>query len=192
MSNFVRGVPEGDDRERLICPDCGHVAYENPKIVVGAVVASDDRILLCRRAIEPRHGFWTLPAGYLELGETVEEGARREVWEEARAEIVIEGILAIYTISRIGQVQILFRSRLCSGVDQDCARYAPGPESLEVSLFAWNEIPWHYLAFPTVGWALRTWREGKERELNQPAGNPPEDPRGVRRIESQAPNAPSR
>src|SRR3546814_15132549 len=80
----VRAVPDGDDRVRLLCPDCGYVAYENPKVVVGSVTVLDDRLLLCRRAIEPRKGFWTLPAGYLELNETTEEGARREAWEEAR------------------------------------------------------------------------------------------------------------
>ena len=95
MSGFVRKVPDGDDRERLTCSDCGFVAYENPKIVVGSVVDVDGRIMLCRRAIEPRRGYWTLPAGYMEMAETVEEGARREAWEEARARIALEGVLAV-------------------------------------------------------------------------------------------------
>ncbi|HEY0420169.1 MAG TPA: NUDIX hydrolase, partial [Acetobacteraceae bacterium] len=99
MPDFVRQVPEGDNRERLICPDCGHIAYENPKIVVGSVVAHGGSVLLCRRAIEPRRGYWTLPAGYMELGETVHEGARREAREEAEAEIALDGILAVYSIS---------------------------------------------------------------------------------------------
>jgi ADP-ribose pyrophosphatase YjhB (NUDIX family) len=95
MTRFIRQIPEGDDRERLMCPDCGHVAYENPKVVVGSVIAEGDHILMCRRAIEPRSGFWTIPAGYMELGETAEEGAAREAWEEARVRITLEGVLAV-------------------------------------------------------------------------------------------------
>ena len=110
MPDFIRTVPTGDDREQLTCQDCGFVAYENPKVIVGSVVSVDGRILLCRRAIEPRHGFWTLPAGYMELAETVEEGAQREAWEEARARIAIEGVLAIYSIARIGQVQVIYHA----------------------------------------------------------------------------------
>src|ERR1700761_7158710 len=110
MPEFVRRIPEGDNRERMICADCGHVAYENPKVVVGSVVVSNGRVLMCRRAIEPRRGFWTLPAGYLELGETLEEGAAREAMEEAEAAIAIEGILGVFSIARIGQVQVIFRA----------------------------------------------------------------------------------
>ena len=171
MSRFVRRVPEGDDRERLMCPDCGHVAYENPKIVVGSVVAEGDTVLLCRRAIEPRAGFWTLPAGYMEMGETAEEGARREAWEEARARIALDGVLAVFSIARIGQVQVIFRAHL------EQPGFEPGPESLEVRRFTWDDIPWEEIAFPSVRWALRAWRNG-------PAGgvalNPPEDARGSR------------
>ena len=112
MSRLVRRILEGDNRERLVCPDCDFVAYENPKIVVGSVVAEGDRVLLCRRAIEPRSGFWTIPAGYMEMGETVTEGAQREAWEEARARIAIDGVLAVYSIARLGQVQVIFRGRL--------------------------------------------------------------------------------
>jgi ADP-ribose pyrophosphatase YjhB (NUDIX family) len=173
MSRFVRRIPEGDDRERLMCPDCGHVAYENPKVVVGSVVAEDDTVLLCRRAIEPRSGYWTIPAGYMELGETVEEGARREAWEEARARIAIEGVLAVYSIARIGQVQVIFRARL------DQPGFEPGPESLEVRRFAWGEIPWEDIAFPSVRWALHAWREGAPGMV---ATNPPEDTRGTRAL----------
>jgi ADP-ribose pyrophosphatase YjhB (NUDIX family) len=93
-------------------PRCDFVAYENPKIVVGSVVAEGDRVLLCRRAIDPRFGFWTIPAGYMEMGETVSEGARREAWEEARARIAIDGVLAIYSIARLGQVQVIFPAGL--------------------------------------------------------------------------------
>jgi ADP-ribose pyrophosphatase YjhB (NUDIX family) len=171
MSRFVRRIPEGDDRERLMCPDCGHVAYENPKVVVGSIVAEGDTVLLCRRAIEPRSGFWTIPAGYMEMGETVEEGARREAWEEARARIALEGVLAVYSIARLGQVQVIFRARF------EQPGFEPGPESLEVRPFAWDDIPWDDLAFPSVRWALRAWREGAPGGV---ALNPPEDPRGTR------------
>ena len=171
MSRFVRKVPEGDDRERLMCPDCGHVAYENPKVVVGSIVAEGDTVLLCRRAIEPRAGFWTIPAGYMEMGETVEEGARREAWEEARARIALDGVLAVYSIARLGQVQVIFRARL------EEPGFEAGPESLEVRRFSWDEIPWEEIAFPSVRWALKAWRAGAAGAV---ALNPPEDPRGMR------------
>jgi ADP-ribose pyrophosphatase YjhB (NUDIX family) len=140
--------PEGDDRDRAICPACGTVHYQNPKVVVGSVCTLGDRLLLCRRAIEPRRGFWTIPAGYLELGESAEAGAVREAWEEARARIELDGLLAVYSVERIGQVQLLYRARLLQ------ADVAAGPESLEVRLVGWDEIPWDELAFPTVGWIL--------------------------------------
>lgn len=149
----MRAVPDGDTRERLICPSCGFIQYENPKIVVGSVARWDDRLLLCRRAIMPRRGFWTLPAGYLELNESAHEGAVREAWEEARARIVIESLLAVYNVPRISQVQLIYRARLAS------ADVAAGPESEAVGLFAWDEIPWAELAFPSVRWALQRWRE---------------------------------
>ena len=154
----VRGIPEGDNRERMICADCGFILYDNPKIVVGSVARWGERILLCRRAINPRQGFWTLPAGYLELNEATTAGAEREAWEEARARISIEGLLAIYDIPRISQVQLIFRARL---VDDNISA---GPESLEVGLFGWGEIPWDDipwadLAFPSVGWALNHHRD---------------------------------
>jgi len=171
----VRRVPEGDDRERLTCTDCGFILYENPKIVVGSVAtASDGRVLLCRRAIPPRKGFWTLPAGYLELDETTEEGAVREAWEEARATLALDGVLAVYSIARIHQVQIIYRARLVR------PEIAPGPESEAVGLFAWDEIPWNELAFPTVHWALRDWREVADEAEWRTRGNPAESPRGAR------------
>jgi ADP-ribose pyrophosphatase YjhB (NUDIX family) len=179
MPDFVRQVPEGDTRERLVCAICGHIDYENPKIIVGSVVGHAGRVLLCRRAIEPRRGFWTLPAGFLELGETIEEGARREAWEEARAEIALDGLLALFSISRIGQVQAIFRARFA---DPAAPRFAVGPESAEVRLFTWPDIPWDAIAFPSVRWALEAWHAGEGRPLGVPAGNPPEDPRGERRI----------
>ena len=177
MPAFIRTTPQGEDRERLTCPDCGFIAYENPKIVVGSVVAVDGRVLLCRRAIEPRRGFWTLPAGYMEMGETVEEGAAREAWEEARARIGIEGVLAVYSIARIGQVQVIFRAHLAE------PGFEAGPESLEVGLFGWADIPWGDIAFPSVHWALRAWRDTWHAPLAAPALNPPTDPRGTRPLQ---------
>ncbi|TLU73419.1 NUDIX hydrolase [Lichenicoccus roseus] len=175
MSRFSRLVPDGDHRERVSCLDCGHVFYENPKPVVGAVVSHEGRVLLCRRAIEPRRGYWTLPAGYMELGETAEEGARREVQEEAGAEIVTDGILALFSISRIGQIQIIYRARF-AGAGQPV--YSAGEESLEVGLFDWSDIPWTELAFPSVRWALDAWADAGGDPLRAPYGNPEADPRG--------------
>ncbi|MGD0431826.1 MAG: NUDIX hydrolase [Acetobacteraceae bacterium] len=176
MTGFERRVPEGDDRERLICASCGHIDYQNPRIVVGTVVASDGKVLMCRRAIEPRRGFWTLPAGYLELGETLEEGAAREAMEEANAGISIDGILGLFSVARIGQMQVIFRGRF-SG--PGAPKFSAGPESLEVALFGWDQIPWDDIAFPTVLWALRAWDVRRSGPLGIPAGNPPSDPRGV-------------
>ncbi|GAC1344483.1 MAG: NUDIX hydrolase [Acetobacteraceae bacterium] len=177
MPSFSQQMPEGDNRLRDVCDSCGFIAYVNPKVVVGSVVSEDGRILLCRRAIEPRLGFWTLPAGYLELGETLEEGAAREALEEAGATLRFDGILAVYSISRIGQVQVLFRARF-----EGPPRFAAGTESLEVRLFAWDEIPWEDLAFPSVHWALQAWRAAGDGPLAAPAGNPASDKRGVNRL----------
>ena len=121
--------------------------------MVGAVCRYGDRLLLCRRAIDPRRGLWTLPAGFLELDETVTAGAQREVIEESGAEIEIEDLLAVYNIPRIGHVQLIFRARLLSD------KLAPGPESEAAALFSWDEIPWDELAFPSVHWALNHHRE---------------------------------
>jgi ADP-ribose pyrophosphatase YjhB (NUDIX family) len=186
MPDFVRRIPSGDNRERLVCADCGHIAYENPKVVVGSVVVADGSVLMCRRAIEPRRGFWTLPAGYLEHGETLEEGAAREAWEEARAEIVLDGILGVFTISRIGQVQVIFRARFAAE-----PRFAAGPESLEVALFAPWQVPRQDIAFPSVIWALDAWQRAGPGPLGAPAGNPPDDPRGTARLLPMMPGSAS-
>lgn len=169
----VRTIPQGDDRLRLVCPDCGYVAYENPLIVVGAVATWEDRILLCRRAIDPRKGYWTLPAGFMELNETTEQGAVREAWEEACARIEIESLLALYNLPRISQVQMIYRARLVS------PEVAAGPESLEVGLFRWDEIPWDDIAFPTVHWALHEHRARLGQRNFPPSGNPRHELGGV-------------
>jgi ADP-ribose pyrophosphatase YjhB (NUDIX family) len=169
----VRAIPEGDNRERMICAECGYILYDNPKIVVGSVARWGDKVLLCRRSIEPRRGFWTLPAGYLELNESTSAGAQREAWEEARATIEIEGLLAVYDIPRLSQVQLVYRARLVDPAVE------PGPESLEVGLFGWDEIPWDDIAFPSVRWALHHEREAQATgnlaaRIGLPPGLPPD------------------
>lgn len=165
-AQFERRVPDGDTHERYICQQCGHVHYTNPKIVVGSVVAHNGLILLCRRAIEPRIGLWTLPAGFLEEHETPEEGARREAREEACAEIVLDALLAVYTVPHISQIQLMYRARLAT------PEYSAGPESLEVKLFAWEDIPWDEVAFPSAKWALRHYRDAQNLSLFAPFVNP--------------------
>lgn len=166
-SNFKRLVPEGDTHERDVCADCGFVHYVNPKIVTGSIVRHGNSILLCRRAIEPRRGFWTLPAGFMEVGETVEQAAMREAREEANAAIVIDRLLAVYTIPRIAQVQVMFLAHL------EDETVSAGPESLEVMFAGWEAIPWSELAFPSVRWALEQYRSVETQENFLPFGNPP-------------------
>ena len=164
---FERKVPDGDDRSRLVCRDCGFINYENPKIVVGSVATWQDSILLCRRAIEPRRGFWTLPAGYLELNEAAADGAKREAWEEARARLEIDQLLAVYSIPRISQVQLIYRARLIT------PEVEAGVETLELDLFGWDAIPWDQLAFPSVHWALNDHRAVRGKAVFAPRANPP-------------------
>lgn len=142
-------VPPGDDRPRHVCPDCGYIHYVNPKLVVGCVAEWEDRILLCRRAIEPRHGKWTVPAGFLESGETVAEGAKREALEEARADIEIIAPYVLLNLTFVAQIYLMFRARLIDG------EFAAGEESLEARLFEEREIPWDDLAFTSVKETLR-------------------------------------
>ena len=165
--SFVRKVPEGEDSERLVCQSCGFIHYENPKVVVGAVATWEDRILLCRRAIDPRKGFWTLPAGFLELHESAEAGAVREAWEEARAHLEIVQLLAVYSIPRLSQIQLIYLARLVSPAVE------AGPETAELDLFAWDDIPWDDLAFPSVHWALHHFAEVRHAPGFAPRQNPP-------------------
>lgn len=169
FATFDRRLPEGETLERLVCRDCGHIHYDNPKIVVGAVIFHEGRILLARRAIHPRKGYWTLPAGYLEEHETTEAGAAREAMEEAGAAIAIDALLAIYSIPRISQVQLIYRATLAA------PDFAAGPESLEVGLFAWDDIPWTELAFPSVKWSLDYVRQVEGVKVFAPFTNPPGD-----------------
>ena len=140
--------PEGDTSDRHVCTVCETIHYVNPKVIVGAVCDWQDKVLLCRRAIEPRKGYWTVPAGFMEIGESTEEGAIRETWEEATARIEIVGLLGLYNIVRLSQVQIFYRANLVS------PEMEAGIETLELDLFDWDKIPWDDLAFPTVRWIL--------------------------------------
>jgi len=142
-------TPLGDDRPRFLCKSCGTIHYENPKMVVGCIPELDGKILLCRRSIEPRTGKWTLPAGYLENGETVEQGARRETLEEAGARIEILAPYALFNICYVNQVYLMFRARLID------AGIKAGSESSEVRLFSEKEIPWNQMAFTVIEETLR-------------------------------------
>jgi ADP-ribose pyrophosphatase YjhB (NUDIX family) len=148
-------TPPGDDRPRHVCPACGRIHYINPKLVVGCVAEWEYRILLCQRAIEPRYGKWTLPAGFLEAGETAAEGARRETLEEARAKVDIIAPYTLLNLTFVNQVYIMFRARLIDGA------FGAGSESLAVGLFEEREIPWDDLAFETVRETLRLYFEDR-------------------------------
>lgn len=148
-------VPADDNRERATCPQCATIHYENPLNVVGTVPVWGDQVLLCRRAIEPRHSKWTLPAGFMELGETVAEGAQRETTEEAGARIELEGLFTMLNVVRVGQVHLFYRARMLD------TTLDPGPETLEARLFREDEIPWDEIAFRTVSQTLRLWFEDR-------------------------------
>lgn len=153
----VLKVPPGDHLPRYVCEHCGTIHYQNPRMVVGCIPEWQRRILLCRRAIEPRKGFWTLPAGFLENGETVEQGARRETLEEALAEVEIGALLALVNVPHVQQVHLFFLATLTD------AHYGAGAESLEAALFDEAAIPWGDLAFPSVRYALETFFADRRR-----------------------------
>lgn len=140
-------IPNGDNRLRAVCTACGTIHYENPKIIAGTLAYTGDQVLLAKRAIEPRYGLWTLPAGFMECLETAEQAARRETKEEACAEVTIERLLLVASIPQISQVYMLYQGRLLS-------EHAAGEESLETGLFTYAEIPWNDLAFPVMREAL--------------------------------------
>ena len=141
-------IPPDDNRKRHVCTVCGEVHYQNPKLIVGAMPEWQDKILLCRRSIEPRHGLWTLPAGFMENGETTTEAATRETLEEANARIAVGDLYSMYSVPYINQVHLIFRAEL---LDLD---FGPGQESLEVRLFSEPEIPWDEIAFRPVRFSL--------------------------------------
>jgi len=150
-------IPEGDTLPRFVCNNCGTIHYQNPKIVVGCLPEWEDRVLLCKRAIEPRYGLWTLPAGFLENGETLANGALRETLEEAHARVHLGELYTVISLPQINQVYMMFRSRLV-----DLA-FGPGAESLEVRLFDESEIPWESLAFRTIARTLRNYFMDRRR-----------------------------
>lgn len=150
-------VPPGDSLPRYVCDACHTIHYQNPRMVVGCIVEHDDRVLLCRRAIEPRHGYWTVPAGYMENGETTFAGAVRETLEEANARVEIGSLYALYNIPHINQVYVLFRARLLD------PKVSPGAETLEVKLCLESEIPWDRIAFASVRNALVHYYEDRKR-----------------------------
>ncbi len=158
---LVYKAVEGDTHHRHVCTACEHIHYENPKIIAGCLPIWEDKVLLCTRAIEPRKGYWNLPGGYMEQGETVEEGAIREVWEEASIEARIISLHAVYSIPRISQVYMHFLAEL-PHLD-----FAPGVESLEVRLFQEAEIPWRKIAFHSSSFSLRAYFEDLRRGRRQ-------------------------
>ncbi|WP_461481337.1 NUDIX hydrolase [Porticoccus sp.] len=141
-------VPDGDNRERHVCDHCDTIHYQNPRIIAGCIPTSGDRVLLCKRAIEPRRGYWTLPAGFLENGETILQGALRECHEEAGAQLNTPSLCGIYDIPHISQVYVFYQGPLSND------DFRAGDESLEVELFQEREVPWEALAFPVITLAL--------------------------------------
>jgi ADP-ribose pyrophosphatase YjhB (NUDIX family) len=140
----VLRVPEGDNRERFLCEHCDTIHYQNPRVVTGCLAIWDDQVLLCKRSINPRSGFWTLPAGFLENGETTEAGAARETWEEAQARVDIDDLYTMFSLPHISQIYLFYKAKLIEG------SFAAGAETEEVALFREQDIPWSELAFPVV------------------------------------------
>ncbi|CAA7410667.1 unnamed protein product [Spirodela intermedia] len=173
-------VPDGDEKLRAVCTVCGKIHYENPKMVVGCVVEHDDKVLLCKRKIEPSFGLWTIPAGYLEVGESAMEGATRETLEEACADVEVTSPFAQLDIPGIGHSYVIFRAKLRK------PHFSPGPESLECALFAPDEIPFDSLAFSSIIVAMKLYiedvRAGSVRFhygiINKRPGSSPSDPNG--------------
>ena len=155
-STVVLEIPAGDDRHRHVCKDCETIHYQNPRIITGCLPLHEDKVLLCKRAIEPRHGFWTLPAGFMENGETTIEGALRESWEEAKATIAIDELYTLFNLPHINQVYLFYRGQLAN------LEFGPGEESLDVQLFTEAEIPWDQLAFPVVNRTLQLFFEDRK------------------------------
>ena len=154
-SPVVQRTPVDDDRPRFVCDACGTVFYQNPKIIAGCVPVWEDRVLLCKRAIEPRRGLWTVPAGFMENGETTAQGAARETMEEANANVEIQRLHCYLDVPRISQVYVIFIGKMLS------AEFHPGLESLETMLCSEEEIPWDDLAFPSIVFALDKYFEDR-------------------------------
>jgi ADP-ribose pyrophosphatase YjhB (NUDIX family) len=155
-SLVIEKIPDGDNRHRWVCDQCSTVHYQNPKIVVGCVPERDGKVLLCKRAIEPRYGFWTVPAGFMELGETMQQGAARETLEEACADVEIGHLFASVDVVQAGQVHVFFTATLCGD-------FGAGNESLESALFRQEDIPWSDIAFRSGKFALEKYFEDAGR-----------------------------
>ncbi len=154
-------VPPGDERPRFVCGDCGTIHYQNPKIVVGCVPEYRGQILICKRAIEPRVGFWTVPAGFLENGETLQQGAAREADEEALAKVEILSLLTVVHVISAHQIHVFFRARLLD------PQIGAGPESLDAKLVTADEIPWADIAFPSTDFTLRRFLEDQASRVDR-------------------------
>ena len=154
-------VPAGDNRLRVVCGNCEVIHYKNPKIITGCLPVWKGQVLLCRRAIEPRKGYWNVPAGFMEIGESAEEGAAREVWEEAMAKVDIWGLHTVFTFTNFSHVYVQFLGELVDG------KYGVGEESLEVKLFAEEEIPWGEMAFESSVFALQKFFEDRKKGIRQ-------------------------
>ncbi len=150
---LVFEIPLGDSRPRFVCPNCKTIHYQNPKVVVGCLPIWQDQILLCKRSIEPRAGFWNLPAGYLENGETVQMGAKRETWEEAGSEVQIVRLHAVFDLPEINQVYLFFLAKMTS------SHFESGIETLETKLFLPQDIPFEDMAFVSSTFAIRRYLE---------------------------------
>ena len=153
----IVAIPPGDNLPRFVCESCGTIHYQNPRLVIGCIAEWQGRILLCRRAIEPRKGFWTLPAGFMENGETTEQAALRETAEEALAEVEAPVPFALVNVPHVSQVHLMFRGRLKDG------RHGPGDETLETALLEEREIPWSEISFPSVHIALERFLEDRHK-----------------------------
>ena len=156
-SPLAKRVPPGDSLPRYLCDACGSIHYENPRLVVGCIPEWEGRILLCRRAIEPRYGYWTLPAGFMENGETIAQGAARETLEEAGARVELTSPFSMISVPYVNQVHLFYRARLLD------LEFEPGEESLEVTLVEEAQVPWKDIAFRTVGLTLKHWFADRAR-----------------------------
>ena len=156
---IIKKIPDGDNRQRFVCESCDQIYYQNPKIIAGCLPLYKNRVLLCRRAIAPRKGYWTLPAGFLENGEAASEGARRETFEEANAKVKLSHLYTLFNLPHISQIYMFYIGEL---VDPD---FSPGEESLETKLFLEPEIPWKELAFPVVTLTLEKYFQNSKDKV---------------------------
>lgn len=176
-------IPKGDNRSRLVCPACGYIHYDNPKIICGALVQHEGKVLLCQRAIEPQYGLWTLPAGFMEIGETMAEGAVRETLEEAEAVAIHPKLYCMYDLPDIGQIYVLYLAQLQDGL------FGAGSESLQCGLFDEADIPWDKLAFEAVRRTLRHYFADRSADKQQLLSSQP--PRHLERIDKEIMNNPT-